>query len=189
VKETNPYSPPAHDGAVEDEATRGVRIAGVISLALAGPLLIVGLVQIVVWADHLEDVSLLSGSPSERARNAELIVRAVALGRAGQAATLLHVLLGAALIPLGIGQLRGRRWARRATLGLAIVAVTMGAMLAVVLLRAGEPPGKVWLFQFAPALLVGATELFFSRRVKRKVSSIDEWERTTQSRRGKGGRQ
>ena len=118
--------------------------------------MIVGLLQMAAWLDHLENVSLLSDHP-------EMVARERAMARAGQAATLLHLLLGAALIPLAIRQARHRRGARRTTLVVAILAMTLSAAVGGLLLWTGENSIST-LFLVMPALLAGAAEYFaFSR--------------------------
>ena len=152
----NPDSPPAHNPATVAASARRPRNAAAISVALAVPLMIVGLLQMAAWLDHLENVSLLSDHP-------ETVARERAMARAGQAATLLHLLLGAALIPLAIRQARRRRGARRTTLVVAILAMTLSAAVGGLLLWAGENSIST-LFLVMPALLAGAAEYFaFSR--------------------------
>lgn len=162
MTDRNPYRPPTHDGPPDAAAPRRRSAAGVTSLVLAGPLMLVGILQIAVWVDHLENASLLSGHP-EMART---IASEEAQGRVGQGATLLHLLLGAALIPLGIVQRRRSPGARRATLVTALLAITLSAALALLLLRAGESTGSAWLFLFMPALLTGCAELLLSRSLR-----------------------
>ena len=162
----NPYSPPRHQAAPVAASARRAHVAGAASFVLAGPLLFVGLLQISVWSemiDHLENVS----PPSNHPEMVQTIAREWALARAGQAATLLDVLLGAALIPLGFGQVRCRRWARSTTLIVAILAMTLSAAMAGLLLWAGVPPDVEWLFLFMPPLLAGVAEFFsFSRSMR-----------------------
>jgi hypothetical protein len=155
----NPDSPPAHNPATVAASARRPRNAAAISVALAVPLMIVGLLQMAAWLDHLENVSLLSDHPEM----VETVARERAMARAGQAATLLHLLLGAALIPLAIRQARRRRGARRTTLVVAILAMTLSAAVGGLLLWAGENSIST-LFLVMPALLAGAAEYFaFSR--------------------------
>ena len=133
-------------------------MAGVCSLSIAGPLILVGLVQIAVWSDHLENASMTQSSLPQAYLEQE-----AALAKAGAAATLLHVALGVALLVIGLGQLRRRPWSRSTALAAGVVAVVLGGGLGVALHRLGESPPGSWLFLFAPAVLVGAMELVLGR--------------------------
>lgn len=137
---------------------RRSRMAGICSLSIAGPLIVVGLVQITVWSDHLENASMTQSSLPLAHLEQE-----AALARSGAAATLLHVVLGVALLVVGLGQLRRRSWARPAALATGAVAVVLGGGLGVALHRLGESPPTSWLFLFAPAVLVGAAALVLGR--------------------------
>jgi hypothetical protein len=132
---------------------------GTLLLALVGPLLFVAFLQLVITgADHLENISMLSGDDAQRAANAGPLAREQAALRLGELATLVHVILGVALIPLGVGLRRRRAWARSVGLVAAGLALLASGVLSVLLQRAGEE-GTAWLSQFAPAMLVGFTLL------------------------------
>lgn len=153
----NPYAAPVTDdpAAGGDGAARRSKVAAVCSLSLAGSLILVGLAQVVVWTDHLENASMSQLSP-------EYLRRETALARAGGAATLFHVALGVALIAVGVGQLRRRSWSRSAALATGAVGLVAGGGLGVTLHQLGESPPKSWLFLFAPAALVGVVELLLN---------------------------
>ncbi len=150
----NPYEPPARE-----TSTRGPRPdwTGTLLLVLAPLVLLLGLSQSGIWADWLEDVSML-------ARDQPALALAYQrLAWLGAASSLLHVLLGLALIPLGIGARRRRRWGWWGLFVAGSVAVPGCLVVGALLLLHEARRGEV-LYLCLPALLVGLGLLAGGRR-------------------------
>ena len=131
-----------------------------------GVLMIVGSTLLIPWwSDALENVSLLEGRPEMAAYREQQKAEA----RLGGCASLLYLVLGVALIPLGVGQRRGQRWVRAGTLLVGAAALVAALILALLL----------WLLREArwqplatvPPFAVGLGELLWlsRRRVRARL--------------------